>query len=116
MQEIDLEGLTADDLENLKARVYQAIQLAERHRAAYVTEKKASVARVIKSLEDLLGDPDAPAYDPSDPEVTPTILSVNKHSEEVFSQNAGLALKLILSGMEILTRTMRDLAIITSSR
>ena len=62
------------------------------------------------SLDTLLGAPSDPPYDPADPHSVANIRSVRKHPAEVLEANAGLALALLLEGLEILTTTTRAVA------
>ena len=52
----------------------------------------------------------AEPYDPRG-NVSATIRSVRRHSDESLAQNSGLALSLILAGLEELASTTKDIAI-----
>ena len=115
MEDISLEGVAEADLIDLRERVVEAIQIARSAKAVEVTNSRTALIGVIAQLDALLGNPEQAPYDPNDPNTVPTIISVNKHTEQTLAENSGLALKLILSGMEALTKTVRDLAVINSN-
>ena len=83
-----------------------ATMRAEEQRAqARIENVEGSVAR----LDALLGPEDAKPYDPRG-NVPATIRSVGAHDQATLAQNSGLALDLILAGMEELALTVRDMA------
>ena len=61
-------------------------------------------------LSTLIGEENSAPYNPNDT-AAPTIRSVRMHSDESLAQNSGLALSLILAGLEELASTTKDIAI-----
>ena len=101
--------LSLPELRTLMAQVQDAMHAtmrAEEQRAqARIENVEGSVAR----LDALLGPEDAKPYDPRG-NVPATIRSVGAHDQATLAQNSGLALDLILAGMEELALTVRDMA------
>lgn len=98
------------DLVELRQLVQQA---SEAYRGALAADRDAYEARftaidaAIAQLTNLLGPANAPAGQGS-------IRAMRGYDEKTLAQHSGLALALILQGMEILTATTLDLATIVS--
>jgi hypothetical protein len=98
------------DLAELRQLVQQA---SEAYRGALAADRDAYEARftaidsAIGQLTSLLGPAGAPAGQGS-------IRAMRGYDEQTLAQHAGLALSLVLQGMEILTATTLDLATIVS--
>ena len=102
--------LSLTELRTLMEQVQDAMRAAmraeEQRAQARIENVEGSVAR----LDALLGPEDAKPYDPSG-NVPATIRSVGAHDQATLAQNSGLALDLILAGMEELASTTKDIAI-----
>ena len=91
-------------------------QINESVRAKQEEERKAienlytNIAGSVQRLSALIGEEGSAPYNPNDT-AAPTIRSVRRHSDESLSQNSGLALSLILAGLEELASTTKDIAI-----
>ena len=91
-------------------------QINESVRAKQAEERKAienlytNIAGSVQRLSALIGEENSPPYNTNDT-AAPTIRSVRRHSDESLAQNSGLALSLILAGLEELASTTRDIAI-----
>ena len=86
--------------------VYRDALQAEQDRAQ---ARVANIEGAVTRLDTLLGPEDANPYDPSG-NAPATIRSVGAHAQATLAQNSGLALDLILAGMEELALTVRDMA------
>lgn len=110
---IDLSGLTVDELTKLAAEAQvKAQQLAAQQRQEDLEESEARKVRIdgaVTRLTNLLGPLDGPLYVPGGT-VPATIRSLVGHTSANLAANSGIALKLILQGMDELAVTTRDLA------
>ena len=107
---IDLTAITSlADMHAALVQVTEAYQALQRAQAEEHATRRARLAGTVGTLEDLLGAEGASPYDPAG-DAPPTIRSVGAHTPEVMAANAGIALDLILSGLEVLTATVLDLA------
>ena len=90
-------------------------QVQDATRDALQAEQDRAQARVVSiegavtRLDTLLGPEEAKPYDPRE-NAPATIRSVGAHTQATLAQNSGLALDLILAGMEELALTVRDMA------
>ena len=91
----------AEALMQAIAELYQRLQQAAADTDA---ARRARIGAAVKSLTDLLG-PDQPSAAGQG-----SIREMRLYSEADLQQHAGLAIRLVLEGMEILTATARDVA------
>lgn len=110
---IDLSGLSLTELQALIVQAGEVHAALQVQIAAQTATRRQRIGQSIAALDALLGSPDDPPYDPAGA-APPTIRSVGKHPEEVLAQHPGLVLKLLLQGMEQLTSTTRDLALVVA--
>lgn len=107
---IDLSGVTTlPEMRAALAQVTDAYQALERAQATLTANRKTRITGAVGTLQALLGPEGAPPYDPAGT-TPPTIRSVGAHTPDVLATHSGLALDLILSGLEVLTATVLDLA------
>lgn len=105
--------VTLDDLREqaIKANLaYQAAEQADRN--AYAA-RFDNIDDAVGHITTLLGPEDAAPYVPGG-DVAATIRSVAAHDAATLAQHSGLALDLILDGMEILAAATLDALIIIS--
>ena len=105
---IDLTSLSLPELRDLLQHAGEAYTAAEHAQAEDHATRRARLTGMVGTLEALLGAEGAPPYDPAG-EAAPTIRSVGAHPPDVLAANAGIALDLTLSGLEVLTATILDL-------
>ena len=102
---MDLSHITtpaeAEALMQAVAELYQRLQQTA---ADADTARRARIGAAVKSLTDLLG-PDQPSAAGQG-----SIREMRLYPDAVLQQHAGLAIRLVLEGMEILTATARDVA------
>ena len=110
---VDLSTLTVEELRLL---ALQADALASQLAAQEALEeleageaRKQRITDAIDSLSTLLGPEDSPLYIPGG-SVPASIRSLVGHTPENLAANSGIALQLILQGMEELAITTRDIA------
>ena len=101
--------LSLDELQVLMRQVQDATRAALQAEQDRAQQRVASIETAVARLDALLGPEDAKPYDPSG-NVPATIRSVGAHDQATLAQNSGLALDLILAGMEELALTVRDMA------
>ena len=101
---MNIEQLSLEELNSLLQQIYPWVHLREEERRQSQAESKVSVAESIEGLDALIG-PDNPT--------TPTLNSLTEiqlFSQEELKENAGLALKQVFVGIELLARIVRDIA------
>ena len=102
---MDLSHITtpaeAEALMQAVAELYQRLQQAAADTDA---ARRARIGAAVKSLTDLLG-PDQPSAAGQG-----SIREMRLYPDAALHQHAGLAIRLVLEGMEILTATARDVA------
>lgn len=102
---MDLSHITtpaeAEALMQAVAELYQRLQQAAADTDA---ARRARIGAAVKSLTALLG-PDQPSVAGQG-----SIREMRLYPDAVLQQRAGLAIRLVLEGMEILTATARDVA------
>lgn len=102
---MDLSHITtpaeAEALMQAVAELYQRLQQAAADTDA---ARRARIGAAVKSLTALLG-PDQPSAAGQG-----SIREMRLYSDADLQQHAGLAIRLVLEGMEILTATARDVA------
>lgn len=102
---MDLSHITtpaeAEALMQAVAELYQRLQQAAADTDA---ARRARIGAAVKSLTALLG-PDQPSAAGQG-----SIREMRLYPDAVLQQHAGLAIRLVLEGMEILTVTARDVA------
>lgn len=98
----DLTTLTLAELGQLSRDVADAYVAREAADAADDAERKARIAAADATLVALLGPDNAAAGQGS-------IRAMLRYSDTDLQNHAGLALRLVLTGMEIQTRTMLDI-------
>lgn len=102
---MDLSHITtpaeADALMQAVAELYQRLQQAAADTDA---ARRARIGAAVKSLTALLG-PDQPSAAGQG-----SIREMRLYPDAALQQHAGLAIRLVLEGMEILTATARDVA------
>ena len=91
----------AEALMQAVAELYQQLQQAAADTDA---ARRARIGAAVKSLTDLLG-PDQPSAAGQG-----SIREMRLYPDAALHQHAGLAIRLVLEGMEILTATARDVA------
>ena len=97
----------------------QAIEANRAYQAAEQADRDAYAARfdniddAVGQITTLLGPVDAAPYNPGGT-AAPTIRSVAAHDAATLAQHSGVALDLILDGMEILAAATLDALIIIS--
>lgn len=91
----------AEALMQAVAELYQRLQQAAADTDA---ARRARIGAAVKSLTALLG-PDQPSAAGQG-----SIREMRLYPDAVLQQHAGLAIRLVLEGMEILTATARDVA------
>ena len=99
---IDLTTLTLAELGQLSRDVADAYVAREGADAATDAQRKARIAAADATLVALLGPDNATAGQGS-------IREMLRYSDADLQAHAGLALRLVLTGMEIQTRTMLDI-------
>ena len=104
---IEPDSMTLEEINELIQLLQDAYFAKLEEQKDDIATKKQLINETKAALTNLIGTPDQAPYDPGNPNIPPTIRSVNKHSEAVIAANAGLALKLILSGMETLAVTQK---------
>ena len=101
---MDLSHITtpaeAEALMQAVAELYQRLQQAAADTDA---ARRARIGAAVKSLTDLLG-PDQPSA------AGQGSREMRLYPDAALQQHAGLAIRLVLEGMEILTATARDVA------
>lgn len=110
---VDLSTLS---IEELQALSYQASAEAAQRRAEEEqaeleeqADRNQRISNAVSRLTNLLGPADSPLYIPGGA-IPATIRSLVKHTPANLAANSGIALQLILQGMEELTVTTRDIA------
>lgn len=98
----DFTTLTLAELGQLSRDVADAYRAREAADAADDAERKARIAAAEATLVALLGPDNATAGQGS-------IREMLQYSDADLHEHSGLALRLVLTGMEIQTRTMLDL-------
>ena len=106
---ITVPELSLAELQVLMQQVQDATRVALQAEQDRAQARVASIETAVTRLDALLGPEDAKPYDPSG-NVPATIRSVGAHDQATLAQNSGLALDLILAGMEELALTVRDMA------
>ena len=106
---ITVPELSLAELQVLMQQVQDATRAALQAEQDRAQARVASIETAVTRLDTLLGPEDAKPYDPSG-NVPATIRSVGAHDQATLAQNSGLALDLILAGMEELALTVRDMA------
>ena len=110
---VDLSTLTIEELQALayQASAAAAQRLVEEEQAELEAgeARKQRINDAIDSLSTLLGPEDSPLYIPGG-SVPASIRSLVGHTPENLAANSGIALQLILQGMEELAITTRDIA------
>ena len=109
MTKEELDALGDADIQDLLVRLQDEVR--ERREAQELIAREASVSAhdAIATLTALLG-PDTGAPSQS------SINGMLRYSDADLKINAGLAIRLVLTGMRQLTLTMRDLAVLESRR
>ena len=101
--------LSLTELRTLMVQVQDAMHATMRAEEQLAQARIENVESSVARLDALLGPEDAKPYDPRG-NVPATIRSVGAHDQATLAQNSGLALDLILAGMEELALTVRDIA------
>ena len=106
-----MEDLTAIELQDLIDRAIRELAIRRQADADQADSRRRRIIDAVARLDALLGSAATPPYDPAG--VAPaTIRGVRKHPPKILAANAGLVLGLTLEGMEVLTSTVRDLALV----
>lgn len=110
---VDLSNLSVEELRLLSLQADAlASQLAAQEQLEELEAGEARKQRItdaIDSLSNLLGPEDSPLYIPGGA-IPASIRSLMGHTPTDLAANSGLALQLILQGMEELATTTRDIA------
>ena len=106
---ISVPELSLAELQVLMRQVQDAYRDALQAEQDRAQARVASIEGAVTRLDTLLGPEDANPYDPNG-NAPATIRSVGAHTQATLAQNSGLALDLILAGMEELALTVRDMA------
>ena len=109
MTKEELDALGDADIQDLLARLQDEVR--ERREAQELIAREASVSAhaAIATLTELLG-PDTGAPSQS------SINGMLRYSDADLKSNAGLAIRLVLTGLRQLTSTTRNLAVLESRR
>ena len=94
-------------------RAYQAAEQADRDAYAARFDNIDNIDDAVGQITTLLGPEGAAPYNPGGT-AAPTIRSVAAHDAATLAQHSGVALDLILDGMEILAAATLDALIIIS--
>ena len=104
----DISALDANDLilliNEANAR-YRAVQKAEADEEA---QTRTAIGQSVATLDALIGD------GVTEPNLT-TIVGVQLYTDEQIDQNTVLAIRLLMQGLEVTTRTLRDVAKVAGS-
>ena len=101
--------MSLDELQVLMRQVQDATRAALQAEQDRAQARVVSIEGAVTRLDTLLGPEEAKPYDPRE-NAPATIRSVGAHDQATLAQNSGLALDLILAGMEELALTVRDMA------
>ena len=105
--------LSLAELQVLMRQVQDATRAALQAEQDRAQARVASIETAVARLDTLLGAENAPAYDPRG-SAPATIRAMAKHEPAALAQHSGVALDLILDGMEILAAATLDALIIIS--
>ena len=99
--------LSLAELQVLMRQVQDATRAALQAELDRSQARVASIETAVARLDQLLGAKDAPAG-------TGSIRAVRRYDEATLAQHSGKALALILTGLEELTVTTRDIAVVVA--
>ena len=106
---MDMEQMTEKELQELVEQAMTAMTAARQREQQARIERRARLGVAIEQLKALLGPEGSPPYDPGSTQ-GPTIRGLQAHTEETLGAHAGLVLDLVLSGLEVIVTTERELA------
>ena len=98
---------TLDALQDMVRQANEAYRAAQDAARVEAQQRIVSIESAVGRLDQLLGAKDAPAG-------TGSIRAVRRYGEATLAQHSGLALALILTGLEELTVTTRDIAVVVA--
>ena len=101
---IDYSALTLSEISQILTEASEAYRAREVSDALSDQQRRQRIAQAVDSLTALLG-PDQPSAAGQG-----SIREMRLYPDAVLQQHAGLAIRLVLEGMEILTATARDVA------
>lgn len=102
-------GLNQDETAALIALLVQQREEKQINEAQNEAQKRDQITAARDALSTLLGDPNGTVPDES------TIYGLLRHDNNTLQENSGRAIHLILEGLEILTRTTRDISTVVGS-
>ena len=106
---MDMEQMTEKELQELVEQAIAAMTVVRQREQQARIERRARLGVAIDQLKALLGPEGSPPYDPGSAQ-GPTIRGLQAHTEETLGAYAGLVLDLVLSGLEVIVTTERELA------
>ena len=98
---------TLDALQDMVRQATEAYRAAQEAAQAEARQRIVSIETAVGRLDQLLGAKGAPAG-------TGSIRAVRRYDEATLAQHSGKALTLILTGLEELTVTTRDIAVVVA--
>ena len=98
---------TLDALQDMVRQATEAYRAAQDAARVEAQQRTVSIETAVARLDTLLGSEDAPAG-------TGSIRAVRRYDEATLAQHSGKALALILTGLEELTVTTRDIAVVVA--
>ena len=101
---IDYSALTLSEISQILTEASEAYRAREASDALADQQRRQRIAQAVDSLTALLG-PDQPSAAGQG-----SIREMRLYPDAALHQHAGLAIRLVLEGMEILTATARDVA------
>ena len=101
---IDYSALTLSEISQILTEASEAYRAREVSDAPSDQQRRQRIAQAVDSLTALLG-PDQPSAAGQG-----SIREMRLYPDAALHQHAGLAIRLVLEGMEILTATARDVA------
>ena len=103
---IDYSALTLSEISQILTEASEAYRAREASDALSDQQRRQRIAQAVDSLTNPLGpaNPQAPGQG--------SIREMRLYPDAALQQHAGLAIRLVLEGMEILTATARDVALI----
>lgn len=100
---INTDSMSLEDLAAAIQQLNQAYYQRQAQQQADADQKRTDVADAISALDALLGP------ETGDPGID-SIRDIRRFDQQTMADNAGLALDLAFTGLEILTATVRDIA------
>ena len=107
--------LSLQELLALSRQINESVRAKQEEERKAIENLYTNIAGSVHRLSTLIGEENSPPYNPKDT-AAPTIRSVRMHSDVSLAKNSGLALSLILAGLEELASTTKDIAIAVDRR